>query len=150
MAALLEPGFYDELANLPGVGSPRLVSSERSGDVVTVRVHYRFTGELSAAARAVLDPAKLSWTEESAYDLAARTAAFRMVPDNYGDRFRCSGTSTFTATGGGTLRRVEGELTVRAPLVGGAVERAIVSGLREHLAAEAPVLERWAAGEGRP
>ena len=33
------------------------------------------------------------------------------------------------------------ELSVSAPLVGRAVERAIASGLREHLADEAPVVE---------
>jgi hypothetical protein len=37
----------------------------------------------------------------------------------------------------------EGDLRVRFPLVGGRVERAIVSGLEEHAELEAQVMTRW-------
>jgi hypothetical protein len=36
---------------------------------------------------------------------------------------------------------------VKALIVGGAVERAIVSGLREHLAAEVAAVDRYLAGD---
>ncbi|NLT26397.1 MAG: mannose-6-phosphate isomerase, class I, partial [Microbacteriaceae bacterium] len=39
-----------------------------------------------------------------------------------------------------------GDLEVRAPLVAGRVERAIVSGLEEYLVAEAPAVDAWIAG----
>jgi hypothetical protein len=41
---------------------------------------------------------------------------------------------------------VEGDLTVSYPLVGRAVERAILSGLQDHLAGEADLLARRLAG----
>jgi hypothetical protein len=44
---------------------------------------------------------------------------------------------------GPSVRRIAGSLTVRMPFVGGQVERAIVSGLREHLADETDVVNRW-------
>jgi hypothetical protein len=68
---------------------------------------------------------------------------FRMVPDHYRDRFRCSGSYRFEADGTGSRRRCEAELKVRALLVAGAVEQAIVSGLEEHLADEVPVVEAF-------
>lgn len=152
-AVFLEPGFYEDLAELPKLGAPALIDQRRDGPVVVQRVRYRFAGDLSPAARAVLDPDRLTWVDESVHDLGARTVTFRLLPDHYADRFRCSGTYTFDELGDDppvTLRRAEGELTVRAAFVGGAVERAIADGLREHLAMETPIVERWVGRSAGP
>src|SRR5437867_3423721 len=98
-----------------------------------MQVRYQFTGELSSAARALLDPAKLSWVEHSSHDLGRGVVDFVMVPDHYGDRLSSSGRFTLIAENGATRRVVEGEVTVRMRFVGGPVERAIVSGLGEHI-----------------
>ncbi|MEZ5204214.1 MAG: DUF2505 family protein [Acidimicrobiales bacterium] len=45
--------------------------------------------------------------------------------------------------GDGSERIVSGELKVRALLVAGKVEQAIVDGLAEYLAAEAPAVDRY-------
>ena len=67
-----------------------------------------------------------------------------MVPDHYRDRFRCQGSYRFEAIDDASCRRHgEAELKVKALLVGGAVEGAIVSGLKEHLADEVPVVEAF-------
>ena len=72
---------------------------------------------------------------------------FRMKPDNYADRLRFDGSSRFESAGDGRTRRLaDGDVVVRVPLVGRAVEGAVVSGLREHLAAEVEVVERLVAG----
>jgi hypothetical protein len=55
----------------------------------------------------------------------------------------CRGTERFHPLSDGANRRVEAELKVRWPVVGGLVERAIVSGLKEHLAEEADLLRAW-------
>jgi hypothetical protein len=68
---------------------------------------------------------------------------YRLVPDHYADRLQSSGSCSIEPAGDGCLRTVTGRLKVRALVVGGAVERAIVSGLREHLAAEVAVVERF-------
>jgi hypothetical protein len=49
-----------------------------------------------------------------------------------------------TGTASTTERLANGTLTVRAPLAGGRVERAIVSGLQEYSAAEADLITEWA------
>lgn len=144
--AFVDAGFYAMLGALPNLGAPSVLSRDESGGRVRLRVRYRFTGQLNAAARAVLDPARLTWVDESEHDLAARRVTFRLLPDNYADRLRCHGGYRLEPEGDGTRRRAEGELTVaRTPLVGGAVERAIVSGLEAHFAAEVAVVEEWLA-----
>ena len=144
--AFTEPGFYELVGDLPKLGKPEVLSRVEDGDVVQLRLRYRFTGHLSGAVRRVLDPNKLTWVEESRHDLGAHRVEFRMVPDHYGDRFRCSGTYLFEALDDNRTRRIaEGDLTVKTPFVGRIVEQAIVSGLREHLDAEAPLVERYVA-----
>jgi hypothetical protein len=149
-AAFCDPGFYEALNATPGMGDPKVVSRETEGEnKVHLQVRYKFTGELSPPARAVLDPAKLVWVDDSHHDLAAREVTFRLLPDHYADRFKASGRYWFEATdqaSGVTLRRAEGDIKVKALVVGGAVERAILSGLKERLDDEVAVLERYLAG----
>ncbi len=136
--AYADPDLYAAFAALPRAGRPEVVGERGEGDVVELQVRWFFAGELSSAAKRVIDPAKLSWVEVSRHDLAALRTTFRMVADHYADRFSCAGEYRFAPGpgGAGTLRTVEGELKVKAPLVGRAVEGAIVSGLEEQLAGE--------------
>lgn len=144
-AAYADPALYVALVGLPKLSRPDVVGHEVDGDRVVLQVRYRFGGDLSPAARAVIDPERLTWVERSVHDLGARTATFTMVPDHYADRFQCRGSYRFEAIDGGCRRRGEGDLRVKALLVGGAVEGAIVSGLKEHLVDEVPVVEAFVA-----
>lgn len=58
--AFTELGFYELLAGLPKLGRPDVLERREDGDRVHLRVRYRFTGDLSAAARRVLDPSRLT------------------------------------------------------------------------------------------
>jgi hypothetical protein len=141
-----ETRFYEQLGELPNLGRPEVLDRYQDGSVVHLAVRFRFTGKLSPAVTRVVDPARLTWVEESDHDLERHTVTFHMKPDNYADRLRFEGSSRFEATGDGrTRRRAEGDVTVRVPIVGRAVEGAIVSGLRDHLAAEVEVVERLVA-----
>jgi hypothetical protein len=142
-AAFASAELYELVGALPDLGTPEVLSREVDGDVVHLRVHYRFERELSSVVRRVIDPKKLTWVEDSTHDLAARRVDFRLEPDYYADRLRCSGTYRFAPSGDGTARHVEGDLSVRAPLVAGRVEQAIVAGLRDHLDAEVALVESF-------
>ena len=144
-----QPRFYELLGELPKLGEPEVLGRREDGSLVHLSVRFRFTGDLSPAVTKVVDPAKLSWVEESVHDLDGHTVTFRMKPDNYADRLRFEGSSRFEPAGDGVTRRVaEGEVAVKLPLLlgggraGGAIEGAIVSGLRDHLAGEVAVVER--------
>jgi Protein of unknown function (DUF2505) len=144
--AYADPDLYPEFTGLPKLTQPEVLSHEVDGDTVHLQVRYHFGGELSPAARAVIDPSRLTWVEHSTHQLVTRRTSFTMVPDHYRDRFRCQGTYRFEAIDDSScLRRGEGEVKVKALLVGGAVEGAIVSGLEEHLVDEVPLVEAFLA-----
>lgn len=143
LGALLDSEFLACLGDLPKLAPPEVLDQARDGDRVVQRIRYRFTGTLSSAVTRVIDPSKLTWVQATTYDLAARHATFRVIPDHYGSKLRCEGTYTFTARGIGTVRCVDADLSVSIPLVGRAVERAIVSGLREHIDTEGELLAEW-------
>lgn len=145
-AAYADPALYEAFAGLPRADRPEVVGHRVEGDEVVLRVRWRFSADLSSAARAVIDPHKLNWVEESRHHLADRTVRFRMLPDHYRDRFTCRGGYRFEAEGDGTVRVVEGDLQVRAALVGRLVEQAIVSGLEDQLRSEVPIVEAFLAG----
>jgi hypothetical protein len=146
LAVLADPGFVPELGALPKVGPPELLEHRVADGTLHQRVRYRFTGALSPAVTRVIDPARLVWVDDTTYDLAAGTATFHILPEHYGNRLRCSGRYRFTPRGERCRRSIAGDLTVSYPLVGRAVERAILSGLEEHLGAEADLIRRRLAG----
>jgi uncharacterized protein YndB with AHSA1/START domain len=149
MRAFTDPALYDRMVGMARVERPVVIDAVRDGDIVVTRVRFRFIADLPSAARAVVDPAKLTWIDETRYDLVAHTSATRLLPDHYPDRLRATASSRFDpdpADAARTVRRVQGELTVRAPLVAGKVERAIVEGLQEHLVDEARVVAEHLAG----
>jgi uncharacterized protein DUF2505 len=144
-----EPRFYEVLGEMPKLGKPEVLERRADGEVVHLAVRFRFTGNLSPAVTAVIDPAKLTWVEDSVHDLSGHRVTFRMNPDHYPDRLRSQGSVHYVPGGDGLTRRLtEGELAVKVPLllgggrVGALVEDAIISGLRDHLAAEIAVVER--------
>jgi Protein of unknown function (DUF2505) len=142
--AYTDPGLYATLGGLPKIGKPDVLArAEGDGDTVRLRIRFRFIGDLPSAAAAVLDPKKLTWVEESTHDLAGHTVTWRLVPDNYGDRFRANGAAVYRSDGEVTVRQTTGDLVVKTPFVGRLVERALVSGLKEHLDAEAPRVAAW-------
>jgi hypothetical protein len=143
LAAFIDPGFLASVGVLGKVGAPEVLDQVREGEVVRQRVRYHFTGDLSPAVTSVVDREKFVFIDEHVYDLKAATATFRILPEHYGERLTCGGIERFHALSDGANRRVEAELQVRWPIVGGLVERAIVSGLKEHLAEEAELMTRW-------
>ena len=135
------------MAELPDIGRPEVRSHRVVGDTTHLALEYQFGGSLPSVARRVIDPAKLSWIEETTIDASQWTAAFAMTPTHYASFFRCQGRWQLVARAAETTRVIEGDLKVNSPIpfVGGQVEKAIVSGLRERLAEEPPLLERWVA-----
>lgn len=146
--ALVEPAFIEAMGALPRIGAPTLLDQHRDGGRVRQRVRHRFTGELSGAARRVVDPARLSWVEESVFDPIAHRTDTRIVPDHYGTILTAWVSSTYLARGlGETVEEVRGEVAVSIPFVGSKVERALISGIREHASLRADLVARW-LGDG--
>ena len=135
-----DQAFYPRLDGLGKLGSPEVVDRESSSDRVRMQVRFRFVAELPSAALAVVNPDRLTWVEDTTYDFRTATSATVIRPDHYHDRLSATAMSRFSSSGQGCARTIEGDLRVRALLVAGQVERAIISGMREHLVLEAEVL----------
>jgi hypothetical protein len=147
MKAVADPRLYESMGSMPSLGPPSVLDCSEKGGVTSMRIRYRFEGQLSRAARAVLDPQKMTWVVELEVDAQKYHVAFRMLPDHYADRMKCSGEYRFEAKGDTTEQVMQGEMVVSVPLVAGVVERAIMIGFREHMNEQAKVVERFATGE---
>lgn len=139
---LLSEEFLAARAELPKLSGAEVLELTRDDTRARVRVRMRFTARLAPAVTAVVDPDKLTWVDDAAYVLANRAARHEIQPDHYADRLSCTYDEALHEAGDGTRRTLTGSLKVRALLVGGRVEGAIVSGLREYTAAEAELLNR--------
>lgn len=146
--AFVDPSFLTALESLPKVGAPHLLDQQREGARVRQRVRYHFTGELSGAARRVVDPAQLTWVEDSVFDAGTHRTDVRILPDHYGSLLECRMTIRYDETASGTRRIAHGDIKVHMPIVGGKVERAILSGLEENAALQVPVLLAWLRDAG--
>jgi hypothetical protein len=145
--ALLDAGFWDEVAKVATVAQPVLLDQEADGDRVRQRVRFRFVAALSPAARAVLDPAKLTFVQDADVDRSGHRADFQILPDHYADRLDAAGSWVLDADGGSTLRVYDADLHVHFPFIGGQVEKALASGLRTYAEQEAAALGRWLAAD---
>jgi len=146
--AFVDPAFLAKLSELPKLGRPELIHRvETDEGLVHQWVQFRFTGEVNSAVRRVVDPNKLTWVEESTLNRETHRTTWRIVPDHYRNLLRSSGTFQLEAGGPRRTRRItEGDMKVSFPLVGGKVEAAIVSGLREHATGEEQVMAGYLAG----
>lgn len=154
--ALADADYLSQgMAKLPDIGAPVVESQERSGSSIRQLLRYSFHGSLPSAVTRFISPSKLSWIEDSTIDTGANRATFTMTPVHYQQFFRCSGewsvVAMDTTEKPKTLRRIEGNLKVNSPIpfLGGEIERAIVSGLKERLALEPAVLEGWLADRSK-
>lgn len=141
VAAYADVDLYPTLVGLPKLGGIEVLTHATDEATARLRVRFRFTGHLPSAVTAVIDPDRLTWVQESIHDLVSGFTRFRLLPDHYPDRLTASGSYLVQSAGSGARRVVSGDLKVRAPLVGGRVEAAIVSGLEEYLVAEAPAVD---------
>jgi uncharacterized protein DUF2505 len=139
VAAYANPAFYEGRAPRDNISVIEVVSHEVAGARVRIAVRFKFTGSVSSAVRAVIDPGKMSWVTRTEVMLDELRTKWEVVPDHYPDRLTSHGTYRFSEGAWGadsSVITVEGELKVHVPLVGRTVERVIVSGLRSYIADE--------------
>ncbi|HVA06114.1 MAG TPA: DUF2505 family protein [Acidimicrobiales bacterium] len=139
VAAYGNPAFYEGRPTRDNISVVEVVGREDSGDRILIQVRFTFTGSVSSAVRAVVDPAKMSWITRTEVLLDERRTAWQVLPDHYPDRLTSSGGYRFlpgTAGSDSATIAVEGDLKVHVPIVGRSVERVIVSGLRKYISAE--------------
>ena len=146
MAAYGSPAFYEGRSARDDIAVREVVGHEASGDRILLQVRFAFTGSVSPAVRAVVDPARMSWITQTEILLAERRSSWVVRPDHYADRLSASGFYRFEEgdAGPGTCDvEVEGDLKVRVPIVGRSVEKVIVGDLRAYIADEVAGIADW-------
>jgi hypothetical protein len=146
MAAYGSPAFYEGRPARDDIDVREVVRHEATQDRVLLEVRFAFTGSVSPAVRAVVDPGKMSWITRTELLLAEGRSSWTVLPDHYPDRLSASGTYRFEegAAGPGTCDvEVEGDLKVRVPIVGRSVEKVIVGDLRAYIADEVAGITAW-------
>jgi Protein of unknown function (DUF2505) len=146
MAAYGSPVFYEGRPARDDIDVREVVRHEATPDRVLLEVRFAFTGSVSPAVRAVVEPEKMSWITRTELLLAEGRSSWTVLPDHYPDRLSASGTYRFKEgdAGPGTCDvEVEGDLKVRVPIVGRSVEKVIVGDLRAYIADEVAGITGW-------
>lgn len=139
VAAYGTPAFYEGRPRRDDIEVVEVVRHDDSGARILIEVRFAFTGSVSSAVRAVIDPAKMSWVTRTEVNPEEARTAWEVLPDHYPDRLSASGGYRFAPGADGpasTVVAVEGELKVHVPIVGRSVERVIVSDLRAYIEEE--------------
>ncbi len=142
--AFVDPDLFAHLQEVADLGRPELLDRVDEGDTVHLRVRYAFTGELGPSLSSLVEPARITWVEESTLDRRAHRTEFHIVADHYKDRLKCAGSVQLSAAAdGGTVRVGQGNLEVKIPFVGHKVERAVVDSLIDQAVTQARVVGAW-------
>jgi Protein of unknown function (DUF2505) len=143
------PAFYEGRPSVENISVIEVVSHQSDDTRSVIEVRFKFTGSISSAVKAVIDPNKMSWVTRTEVFLEERRSSFKVLPDHYPDRLTSTGGYRFAdgkAPGTATIT-VEGDLKVHFPLVGRTVERVILSGLRSYIAKEVASLPEFSTDE---
>jgi hypothetical protein len=137
-----DPSLYGHLERaMPGIEKIEPLERVDEGGRVRRRVRYtpRTEGKIPAFGRSVVKPSMLCWTEESTWDKARHRFDYRILPslpEAWRDRFESHGSYQLTEREGHVLRRIDGEIVVRVPLLGRTVEKLLVREVTDNFRAE--------------
>lgn len=136
--ALGDAEFYRHLA-LPDVGTPEVLPADDAAPAA-LRLRYEFTGSLDPLARRLLGGRRLRWIQLVRVDPASGRGRLEFFAEAAPRRLHGAADFELRAEGAGTIRHLEGSLTVSVPGLGRAAEARIVPGLLRRLDLEAAAL----------
>ena len=144
LAADLDPEYQSRLQGLPNVAERTVTGLDQRPDGTVHRiVRYRFEGNLPGAVKAAIGGSNVSWDEIGDFDPSTNTWRVAIHPHVFHGRFVGRATMRYETEGGGCRRVIDVEVTVKVPIVGGRVEKAIGDGLVETLQAESRILSAY-------
>ena len=95
VAAYGSPAFYADRPKRDDIAVLEVVHHDDRGEVILIEVRFAFTGSVSPAVRAVIDPAKMSWVTRTEVRPAEARTNWVVLPDHYPDRLSASGSYRF-------------------------------------------------------
>jgi hypothetical protein len=140
VAALLVDPEFEARVELPDLSLPEVVEHRVDGRESVLRLRYEYAGQLDPVALRLLGGNKLTWLQEVRLDVDAGWGMLRFSAEADPKRLFGSASVVIDGDASGARRRFDGELVVKAPVVGGMAERRIVPGLVRRLDVEAAAL----------
>ena len=145
---LTDPAFQTRL-DLPDLSRPEVQTYDEAGSERTLKLRYEFIGSLDPIARRLLAGRRLTWLQTLVLDTATGIGSLAFAAEAEPTRLYGNASVRLEAIDAArTRRRIDGEMFVKVPLVGGTAERRIVPGLVRRLDIEAvAVAEALAAAD---
>ncbi len=81
VGAYANPDFYADRPPSGDISLVEVVGHQQEGPLDRIEVRYKFTGSVSPAVRAIVDPEKLSWITRTDIEREAHRSTFTIVPD---------------------------------------------------------------------
>ncbi|MCB9507762.1 MAG: DUF2505 domain-containing protein [Myxococcales bacterium] len=117
--------FERRLAEATGATRVLLEQSVKDGSRYTKR-RISMKRDLPAPMRKALGTDEISYDQETWRPVEGDRLRWQISPKVLGDRFSGTGTTTVRATPAGCERIIAGDLQVKVPLIGGAMEKRLV------------------------
>lgn len=137
IAALLVDPEFEARVELPDLSLPEVVEHRVDGSETILRLRYQYVGELDPIAVRLLGGKKLTWVQELRLDVESGRGTLHFAAEADPKRLHGDAKVTIDGDASRARRRFDGELVVKAPVVGGMAERRIVPGLLRRLDVEA-------------
>ncbi len=137
VATLLVDPEFESRVELPDLSLPEVLDHRVDGNDTVLRLRYEFVGHLDPVAVRLLGGKKLSWVQELRLDVEAGRGTLQFAAEADPKRLFGSASVVIDGAASGATRRFDGELVVKAPVVGSMAERRIVPGLIRRLDVEA-------------
>jgi hypothetical protein len=146
--AVLSPDLIATLAPLlPNIETLEQVSHSMNGALFERVWAYRANVKIPGFAKPYVTPEMLGWDERSTYDLKKHKAEWKIVPHvkpAWRRFFASKGTYRLIRKGEGTTRVIEGDLSLKVPLVQKVAEQRIMREVKKTFDAEAAALQKLA------
>lgn len=108
-------------------GEVETLSDEVVDGIRIRRQRFFMNRELPAAMVKVLKTNRIGYELETRIDVARHRATWTITPLVLPDRVHGAGTAVVTPTSDGCLRVIEGDLTIKVPLIGRKMEKRLIA-----------------------
>ena len=147
-AMFWEPSYSELLEKETGVKREMLWLREE-GAVKIYRVRFTPDKELPSAVARVTGSKKLIYEQENRMNTDTNTLDWQVFPAVAKDKVTAKGTMIMREVPGGVERNVEGDISVRVPMIGKRIEKLILGSVATSYERAADITHKWLA-ENKP
>lgn len=129
---------------LPNVSSRKIIEQRREGKKIFQRVEWCVHGQIPPIAQKLVSPEKMTFIERSVWDDDESAYRTKIEPHFFRNQLECSTISAWKDDGKGkTVRKFEGELKIKIPVIGPILEGTIVDYLKKNNDKNALIVKRF-------